>query len=135
MSIKNSLEKLKREYGLQVEFDDEKKIFYEIVDGKRKKVKFTASIKVLEDSSMIPCMPLNKEYEKKLLPGEKYLRNIIIKQIDDEVEGELMKEELYKENTMGRCHSFWPRKQELLKKRYNIYWASPKDEEPLIIFD
>lgn len=57
----------------------------------------------------------------------------IFEKIDSEVWEEL-KDNRYKDS-FGFCHFFWNRKQEILKKKYNINWKTPPEMNPDEMFD
>jgi hypothetical protein len=135
--LEEKLREFNKQFEKEIVFDTEKNHFYEVVCGQIKEIRFPDYKPDTFSFGM-----RNYAIESQLPPAEAALRNILIEYVDKVVDDEFVENgglkrrggEIYPA-IMGICHSIWARKQEILKKYYNITWASPKDENPGVMYD
>lgn len=57
----------------------------------------------------------------------------IFSKIDDEIAEDLKNHP--QKDSLGFCHIYWDRKQEILKDKYHIRWKTPTEMNPEVLFD
>lgn len=67
-----------------------------------------------------------------------YLEGYIGEKIDfdnDQLVNNLVENYMKVPPYMGYCHLLWSAKKDILKKKYNIDWYTPSEENPYVLYD